>query len=155
MTEQLVKQSEPEIRKIWARLYGRNHDYTVDPTPRHHALKFELMEMITDVNGFELFTAKCLDDNSYYIVRTSADGFDAIEIRNTRLLHYTAKDPDEIILKWTSEEVMHTAKENNQVITLEEARQVLQMLEKRYDCNNGITWQDLENNINDLIRGRE
>lgn len=60
----------------------------------------------------------------------------------------------EFTITWTSQDVIDRAKENGVLISEDEADIVIWFLEERYDCNTGITWDDLDYYIAQVTEGR-
>jgi hypothetical protein len=62
--------------------------------------------------------------------------------------HY---DPNWMAEWWCVDDVIEQASEE---ISTEEARWVLQMMEKRHDCNHGHTWDSMDHWIDKAIEKR-
>jgi hypothetical protein len=60
-------------------------------------------------------------------------------------------DPDWMAEWWCTDDVIEQACED---ISTEEARWVLQMMEKRHDCNHGHTWDSMDYWIEKAIEKR-
>jgi len=60
-------------------------------------------------------------------------------------------DPDWMAEWWCTDDVIEQASEE---ISTEEARWVLQMMEKRHDCNHGHTWDSMDHWIDKAIEKR-
>jgi hypothetical protein len=59
--------------------------------------------------------------------------------------------PDEITITWHFTDIQ----EIDDSLTDDEARQVLQMLKKYHDCNNGITWEVIQSTIDTFLVSKE
>jgi hypothetical protein len=56
-----------------------------------------------------------------------------------------ANPNDKITITWHKDDVIQRAQENqNLIVTDEQAREILKLIEKEYDCNCGITWDTLD-----------
>ena len=60
-------------------------------------------------------------------------------------------DPDWMAEWWCVDDVIEQA---NEEISTKEARWVLQMMEKRHDCNHGHTWDSMDHWIDKAIEKR-
>lgn len=70
------------------------------------------------------------------------------ELEDTRGL----VDEDKISLVWCSEDVIDRAEQDDIEITTQEARQVLWLVKKHYDCSTGVSWETLDFWINDVTK---
>jgi hypothetical protein len=57
---------------------------------------------------------------------------------------------DSISITWKVCDIIDRAKENHIKLTQEQAREVLESLEDNHDCNYGITWDMIDDTINDV-----
>jgi len=63
-------------------------------------------------------------------------------------------DPDWIASWWHIDDVIEQAEPDYQ-LTEEEAREVLKWMEKWHDCNEGHSWDSMDNCINQVIKQRK
>lgn len=61
----------------------------------------------------------------------------------------------EICIVWSTQDVLQTAKNMNVDITVEEADDVLMTVEDNHDANYGISWDNIEWAVSDLVNSRE
>jgi hypothetical protein len=61
----------------------------------------------------------------------------------------------EIQITWCTEDVLDTAKQMEVKLTEEEANDVLFTIEANHDANFGITWDNIEWAIQDLVSQKE
>ena len=64
-------------------------------------------------------------------------------------------DPDWMAEWWHTDDVIDKAEYDGEQLTLEEARWVLQMMDKYHDCNYGHTWDHMDHWIENAIEKRE
>jgi hypothetical protein len=56
-----------------------------------------------------------------------------------------ANPNDKITITWHKDDIIQRAQENqNLIVTDKQAREILKLIENHYDCNIGITWNDLD-----------
>jgi hypothetical protein len=60
----------------------------------------------------------------------------------------------EICIVWSTEDVLQTAKNMNVELTSEEADDVLMTVEHNHDANYGISWDNIEWAITDLVNSK-
>jgi len=63
-------------------------------------------------------------------------------------------DPDWMSSWWHTDDVIEQAEPDYQ-LTEEEAREVLKWMEKWHDCNEGHSWDSMDNCINQVIKQRK
>ena len=61
----------------------------------------------------------------------------------------------EICIVWSTQDVLETAKNMDVDITAEEADEVLMTVEHNHDANYGISWDNIEWAIQDLISSKK
>jgi len=61
----------------------------------------------------------------------------------------------EISIIWSTEDVLHQAKEKGVKLTEDEANEILLQMERKHDADIGISWQTINDYIDDLVEGRD
>jgi hypothetical protein len=64
-------------------------------------------------------------------------------------------DPDWITEHWHIDDVIEQAENNGEQLTIEEARWVLQMVDKNHDCEVGINWGVIDSWVDRVVEQRE
>jgi hypothetical protein len=64
-------------------------------------------------------------------------------------------DPDWITEHWHIDDVIEQAENNGEQVTIEEARWVLQMVDKNHDCEVGINWDVIDSWVDRVVEQRE
>lgn len=79
---------------------------------------------------------------------------DLIYALRNKLKEAITPNPDEIHIVWSIEDVYSLAAEDEVIPTLEQAREVLRRIEGNHDSSNGVSWQDIEDILVDVLEGR-
>ena len=61
----------------------------------------------------------------------------------------------EISIIWSTEDVLHQAKQKDVKLTEDEANEILLQMERKHDADIGISWQTINDYIDDLVEGRD
>ena len=61
----------------------------------------------------------------------------------------------EISIIWSTEDVLHQAKEKGVKLTEDEANEILLQMERKHDADIGISWQTINDYIDDLVEERD
>ena len=61
----------------------------------------------------------------------------------------------EINITWSTEDVLHQAKEKGVKLTEDEANEMLLQMERKHDADVGISWQTIDVYIDDLVDARD
>ena len=61
----------------------------------------------------------------------------------------------EISIIWSTEDVLHQAKEKGVKLTEDEANQILLQMERKHDADIGINWETIDVYIDDLVDARD
>ena len=61
----------------------------------------------------------------------------------------------EISIIWSTEDVLHQAKEKGVKLTEDEANEILLQMERKHDADIGISWQTINDYIDDLVEARD
>ncbi len=61
----------------------------------------------------------------------------------------------EISIIWSTEDVLHQAKEKGVKLTEDEANQILLQMERKHDADIGISWATIDVYIDDLVDARD
>ena len=61
----------------------------------------------------------------------------------------------EISIIWSTEDVLHQAKEKGGKLTEDEANQILLQMERKHDADIGISWSTIDVYIDDLVDERD
>lgn len=61
----------------------------------------------------------------------------------------------EISIIWSTEDVLHQAKEKGVNLTEDEANEILLQMERKHDADIGITWTTIDVYIDDLVDERD
>jgi hypothetical protein len=64
-------------------------------------------------------------------------------------------DPDWMSEWWHIDDVIEQAENNGEQLTEDEAREVLRLMDKYHDCNNGHTWDSMDCYIDHVTTQRE
>ena len=64
-------------------------------------------------------------------------------------------DPDWITEHWHIDDVIEQAENIGEQLTIEEARWVLQMVDKNHDCEVGINWGVIDSWVDRVVEQRE
>ena len=64
-------------------------------------------------------------------------------------------DPDWMAEWWHSDDVIEQAENSGEQLTYEEAREVLRLMDKYHDCNNGHSWDSMDSWIEQVVGQRE
>jgi hypothetical protein len=66
------------------------------------------------------------------------------------------RDPAEIVCiqMWVTDDVIQRADEMDENISKKEAQKILEAVENSIDCNYGITWENIDSGIRDLIKSK-
>ena len=61
----------------------------------------------------------------------------------------------EIHIGWSTEDVLHQAKEKGVTLTEDEANEILLQMERKHDADIGISWTTIDVYIDDLVDARD
>ena len=61
----------------------------------------------------------------------------------------------EISIIWSTEDVLHQAKQKDVKLTEDEANQILLQMERKHDADIGISWGTIDVYIDDLVDERD
>ena len=61
----------------------------------------------------------------------------------------------EISIIWSTEDVLHQAKEKGVKLTEDEANEILLHMERKHDADIGISWGTIDYYIDDLVEERD
>ena len=61
----------------------------------------------------------------------------------------------EISIIWSTEDVLHQAKEKGVNLTEDEANEILLQMERKHDADIGISWSTIDVYIDDLVDERD
>ena len=61
----------------------------------------------------------------------------------------------EINITWSTEDVLHQAKEKGVNLTEDEANEILLQMERKHDADFGISWTTIDVYIDDLVDVRD
>ena len=61
----------------------------------------------------------------------------------------------EISIIWSTEDVLHQAKEKGVKLTEDEANEILLHMERKHDADIGISWSTIDDYIDDLVDERD
>ena len=61
----------------------------------------------------------------------------------------------EIHITWSTEDVLHQAKEKGVKLTEDEANEILLHMERKHDADIGISWGTIDDYIDDLVDVRD
>jgi|TARA_E500000305_G_scaffold62070_1_gene49484 hypothetical protein len=61
----------------------------------------------------------------------------------------------EISIIWSTEDVLHQAKEKGVKLTEDEANEILLHMERKHDADIGISWTTIDVYIDDLVEERD
>ena len=61
----------------------------------------------------------------------------------------------EISIIWSTEDVLHQAKEKGVKLTEDEANEILLQMERKHDADIGISWTTIDVYIDDLVDARD
>ena len=61
----------------------------------------------------------------------------------------------EISITWSTEDVLHQAKEKGVKLTEDEANEILLQMERKHDADIGISWTTIDVYIDDLVDARD
>ena len=61
----------------------------------------------------------------------------------------------EISIIWSTEDVLHQAKQKDVKLTEDEANQILLQMERKHDADIGISWTTIDVYIDDLVDVRD
>ena len=61
----------------------------------------------------------------------------------------------EINITWSTEDVLHQAKEKGVKLTEDEANEILLQMERKHDADIGISWTTIDVYIDDLVDARD
>ena len=61
----------------------------------------------------------------------------------------------EISIIWSTEDVLHQAKEKGVKLTEDEANEILLHMERKHDADIGISWTTIDVYIDDLVDARD
>ena len=61
----------------------------------------------------------------------------------------------EINITWSTEDVLHQAKEKGVKLTEDEANEILLQMERKHDADIGISWGTIDDYIDDLVDERD
>ena len=61
----------------------------------------------------------------------------------------------EINITWSTEDVLHQAKEKGVNVTEDEANEILLQMERKHDADIGISWTTIDVYIDDLVDVRD
>mgnify|MGYP003113814818 FL=1 len=61
----------------------------------------------------------------------------------------------EINITWSTEDVLHQAKEKGVNLTEDEANEILLQMERKHDADIGISWTTIDVYIDDLVDARD
>tara|TARA_R100000388_G_scaffold89558_1_gene70382 strand:+ start:213 stop:410 length:198 start_codon:yes stop_codon:yes gene_type:complete len=61
----------------------------------------------------------------------------------------------EISIIWSTEDVLHQAKEKGVKLTEDEANQILLQMERKHDADIGISWSTIDDYIEGLVDERD
>ena len=61
----------------------------------------------------------------------------------------------EISIIWSTEDVLHQAKEKGVNLTKDEANEILLHMERKHDADIGISWGTIDDYIDDLVDERD
>ena len=61
----------------------------------------------------------------------------------------------EISIIWTTEDVLHQAKEKGVKLTEDEANEILLQMERKHDADVGINWETIDDYIEGLVDVRD
>ena len=61
----------------------------------------------------------------------------------------------EISIIWSTEDVLHQAKQKDVQLTEDEANQILLQMERKHDADIGISWETIDVYIDDLVDSRD
>ena len=80
------------------------------------------------------------------------DGADADEAIYAVRRHFS---PDWMCEWWHIDDVIEQAENSGEQLTYEEAREVLRLMDKYHDCNNGHSWDSMDSWIEQVVGQRE
>ena len=61
----------------------------------------------------------------------------------------------EINITWSTEDVLHQAKQKGVKLTEDEANEILLEIERKHDADIGISWETIDVYIDDLVDARD
>ena len=61
----------------------------------------------------------------------------------------------EISIIWSTEDVLHQAKEKGVKLTEDEANEILLHMERKHDATIGISWETIDCHLDDLVDERD
>ena len=61
----------------------------------------------------------------------------------------------EINITWSTEDVLHQAKQKGVNLTEDEANEILLEMERKHDADIGISWETIDVYIDDLVDARD
>jgi hypothetical protein len=61
----------------------------------------------------------------------------------------------EISIIWSTEDVLHQAKQKDVKLTEDEANEILLQMERKHDADIGISWTTIDVYIDDLVEERD
>ncbi|MEC8306439.1 MAG: hypothetical protein VXZ72_01070 [Chlamydiota bacterium] len=61
----------------------------------------------------------------------------------------------EINITWSTEDVLHQAKQKGVNLTEDEANEILLEMERKHDADVGINWETIDVYIDDLVDARD
>ena len=61
----------------------------------------------------------------------------------------------EISIIWSTEDVLHQAKEKGVKLTEDESNEILLQMERKHDADIGISWTTIDVYIDDLVEERD
>lgn len=61
---------------------------------------------------------------------------------------------DSIAIIWNIYDVFSQAEDRGIECSNKEARGILQLMDRKHDANNGITWDTIDYHLDELVRGR-
>ena len=70
------------------------------------------------------------------------------EAKQAVAMHF---DEDWMTEHWHIDDVIEQAENNGEQITIEEARKILQLIDKNHDCNIGINWDVIDNWVDFVV----
>ena len=61
-------------------------------------------------------------------------------------------DDEQLVIRWCVEDVMEASRDeyDNPTVTEDEAKEILLLVERDYDCNHGVTWETIQSCIRDM-----
>ena len=127
--------------------------YVDDQNLRHVDVWFPGVEEGTTVAVVDLDTNKAIFfKNEFRMNDKVLTALEQITEENFKLKANETGLPDNIAIVWTLEDVFERAAENDQELTSDDARRVLQLVDRNFDANNGINWDNIDFWISRYLR---